>query len=74
MIKESYKWVDINKLRRLQNSLGFLDNFDISSESFEKVVVLDENQEILQEQTALLNELSQINHRRKEIINRLMDL
>ena len=74
MIKESYKWVDINKLRRLQNSLGFLDNFDISSESFEKVVVLDENQEILQEETTLLNELSQINHRRKEIINKLMDL
>lgn len=74
MIKESYKTVDINKLRRLQNSLGFLDNFDISSESFEKAVVLDENQEILQEETDLLNELSQINHRRKEIINRLMDL
>lgn len=74
MIKESYKSVDINKLRRLQNSLGFLDNFDISGESFEKAVVLDENQEILQEETDLLNELSQINHRRKEIINRLMDL
>jgi hypothetical protein len=74
MIKESYKTVDINKLRRLQNSLGFLDNFDISGESFEKAVVLDENQEILQEETDLLNELSQINHRRKEIINRLMDL
>lgn len=74
MIKESYKTVDINKLRRLQNSLGFLDNFDTSSESFEKVIILDENQETLQEETALLNELSQINHRRKEIINRLMDL
>ena len=74
MIKKSYKSVDINKLRRLQNSLGFLDNFDTSSESFEKVVILDENQEILQEQTILLNELSQINNRRKEIINKLMCL
>jgi len=74
MIKKSYKSVDINKLRRLQNSLGFLDNFDTSSESFEKVVILDENQEILQEQTILLNELSQINNRRKEIINKLMGL
>ena len=74
MIKKSYKSVDINKLRRLQNSLGFLDNFDTSSESFEKVVILDENQEILQEQTILLNELSQINNGRKEIINKLMGL
>ena len=74
MVKEDYKWIDINKLRRLQNSLGFLDNFDTSIEPFEKVVILDENQETLQEETALLNELSQINHRRKEIINRLMDL
>ena len=74
MNKENYKTVDINKLRRLQNSLGFLDNFDNSSEPLGKVVILDENQETLQEETALLNELSQINHRRKEIINRLMDL
>ena len=42
MIKKSYKSVDINKLRRLQNSLGFLDNFDTSSESFEKVVDIND--------------------------------
>jgi len=63
------KWVSIYKLQRLQESIGFLDTWE--NKEGEELCIL-EGIEFLNEEKELLEELGDINSRRKEIINIIM--
>lgn len=73
MTEQSIKHLHAEKMRKLQETIGFLDSY--KPVKGEKHVIKQDNSDITDEgMTILLNKLGQINQEREFIINKLMGI